>query len=221
MSSALCWRPPQLSWRSAAPHGSIGCYHRRVAIARDDHATCCLRSACSLPSCAGRGQCCTDALVANKGASRSRETSTPRTICALQAPSPEGNATRQHRLLPPACHDRARRAASSCSRETSTPHTVRDLQAFSPAELADDSTTRQHRLLPLARRDRARRARHVSSALCSRSPELSWWRAVPPGSVRCRPRETSTPRAVSAQQSLSPRAGWGSAARQHQVLSLA
>jgi hypothetical protein len=179
MSSALCWHPPQLRCRSATPRGSIRCHHRRVAIARDDHATRCLRSACSLPSCAGRGQCCTDALIANEGALRSHQISTPRAICALQAPFPEGKGTRQHRLLPPACHDRARRAASS------TPHAVRDLQAFSPAELADDSAARQHRLLPLARRDRTRQARRVPSALCTRSPQPSWRMTAQHGSIGC------------------------------------
>ena len=38
--SALRGRPPQLRWRRAAPSGRTGCRRRRVAIARDETASC-------------------------------------------------------------------------------------------------------------------------------------------------------------------------------------
>ena len=46
--SALCSRPPQPRWRRAAPYGRNQCRRsRRVATARDEHATC--RPRCSRP----------------------------------------------------------------------------------------------------------------------------------------------------------------------------
>ncbi len=89
----------------------------------------------------------TAALDAAAGASRSRETSTTRAVCALRSESlspaelmpVDGSGALQHRVPPQA------------SRETSTPRVVCALQSISPAELVEGSDARQHRVPPPAR----------------------------------------------------------------------
>jgi hypothetical protein len=107
MSSALRSRSPQPSWQRAAPYGSIGCCRRRAAITQDDHVTRRPRSAVALPCRTGGGPRRQAALSAAAGASRSRETSTPRVVRAQQSLSPDsdalakGRATRTLRPRPP------------------------------------------------------------------------------------------------------------------------
>ena len=84
--ATLCSRSSQPCW--AVPHGSTRCRQRRVAIARAEHVTSRPRSAVALPSRAGGGLRRTAALYAADGASRSRETSTPRAVRAQQSLSP-------------------------------------------------------------------------------------------------------------------------------------
>ena len=147
VQSALCSRSPKPNWRGAAQQGSIRCRRRRVAIARDEQATCHLRSAVALPRRTGGGQLRTAATSAAADAMRSRETSTP---CVVRA-----------------------------------------LQSLSPAALAENSAARKHRVPAPAQREQARPARPVPSALCSRSPQLSWLRAAPHGSIGCRRRRAA------------------------------
>jgi hypothetical protein len=117
--SALCSRPPQQRWWRAAPHGGTECHCRRVAIKRDEHAQCRQCSAVALPSRTGGGQCNMAASGVAAGASRSRETSTPRVVHALQSSSPavlvEGSIALQHRVPLPARRDSARRARAVSS----------------------------------------------------------------------------------------------------------
>ena len=87
--SALCGRPPQPRWRRAAPGGRTVFCRRRVAVARDEHAACRPRSAYALPSRAGGGPRRAAAPCAAAGASRSRETSTPRAVRAPHTPPPQ------------------------------------------------------------------------------------------------------------------------------------
>ena len=107
MSSALRSRSPQPSWQRAAPYSSIGCRRRRAAITQDDHVTRRPRSAVALPCRTGGGPRRQAALSAAAGASRSRETSTPRVVRAQQSLSPDsdalakGRATRTLRPRPP------------------------------------------------------------------------------------------------------------------------
>ena len=160
-------------------HCSTECHCRRVAIAQDEHALCRPRSADSLPSRAGGGQCRTVVSGAATCVSRLRETNTPRVVCALRALSPaelaKRNAVRKLRRLPQAHRYHARR----------TRQVLSALCKNTPSQAGGGQRRTAATSAPLTRRDHARRAHHVSSALCSRSPQQYWRRVAPQGSTKC------------------------------------
>jgi hypothetical protein len=175
------------------------------------------RSAVALPSRTGGGQNSKAATNAAPDALRSRETSTPRVIRALQLLSPaelaEGSAARGHRVPPPARLDRARQArhvpSALCSRSPqpswlrAAPHSSIECRRRRAAITQDDHVTRCPRSAPAELAEgRASRQHHDHAAACA--------------SRSC---ESSTPHVVRAPQSLSPaELAEGSAIRQHRVL---
>ncbi len=143
----------------------------------------------ALPSRADREQRLTAAPSAAAGSARlipiaRDEHATCRPHSAVALPSQTGGGQR-------------RKAASGAaagvlrSRETSRPRAICAPQLLSLATLAEGSSARQQRVPPLMQCDRARPARPVPSALCSRSPQLSWLRAAPHGSIGCRRRRAA------------------------------
>ena len=158
---ALCSRSPKPSWRRAAPQGSIRCRCRRVAIARDEQATC----APQLLSLA--------ALAEGSSARQQRVPPLTRMRCdrARQArhvsSAPCSRSPQPHwRRTAPQGSAECRRRRNASKRDQHAlcrPHSAVAL----PAELAAGSAARQHQVPPPARRDHARRSRHAPSALCS------------------------------------------------------